>query len=860
MKGAIDEAVVEARELVRRYPDYAPGYYALGWVATRKGDWDEAVTQFGNAITQFGQATELDPKFADAHTSLGYALQRKGLPDQAIAAYHRAIRLKPDSALTHSNLGWSLISKGLADEAITSFRKAIELDPKYAPAYEGLGNALRSQEKLDEAIAEYRQATELDPKYGSAHRQLCDALRNQGKLEEARVVWERALESDPPDHDAWYGYAELCLFLDNEDAYRRNRTALLQRFGKTTDPVVAERTSRACLSLAAAGEELEQAVALADRAVTLGQDHEYYKFFMAAKALAEYRLGRCESALDWGKKAVERGVSIPTHLVLAMAHQRLGHAENARRSLVDGLNSHDWDKSSDGIMRALRREAEGLIAHLPAFLDGWYEPRATPAGELLKRGLIDEAASEARAIIRDHPDSAPPYFTLGQVASIKSEWDKAIAKFSKALELDPEFAEAHAGVGNALEKKGLLDQAIDAYRQAIRVKPDFALAHHNLGLVLDRQGLPHEAFEAYLQALRLEPGNAERRHRIDQAVHSLNNMAWGLATNPDPALRDASRAVKLAKEAVELRPENGAIWNTLGIAHYRTNNCEEAIAALEESIKLRNGGDGYDWFFLAMAHWQLGHREEARKWYDRAVGWFDAPGWHDKDVPRFHVEAAELLGVDDDYVRIARARLHICHSRWEQAAGEYASVTNLLPIRNCDVWSEHACLRLLVNDNEGYRQFCRQVIDHAGRTDDPFTAFVLARACAVSAEPVVEPERLVGWARQAADAEPMAPGRLHILGLAYYRAGKFESAVECADRSAKAGWQNSAEGALNELVLALSHHRMGHTAEARTWLAKARKRVEQFTPAAALLSQVPSPDWVEIQLLRLEAEELLKTE
>jgi hypothetical protein len=60
---------------------------------------------------------------------------------------------------------------------------------------------------------------------------------------------------------------------------------------------------------------------------------------------------------------------------------------------------------------------------------------------------------------------------------------------------------------------------------------------------------------------------------------------------------------------------------------------------------LRGGGDSADFFFLAMAHWQLGHRDEARKWYVKAIEWMDnyLPG--DKALRRFRAEAAELLGI-----------------------------------------------------------------------------------------------------------------------------------------------------------------------------------------------------------------------
>ena len=81
--------------------------------------------------------------------------------------------------------------------------------------------------------------------------------------EEARLIWQKSLDNDPPDHDAWYGYAELCLYLGQEDAYRHNRHALLERFGDTSDPIVAERTARACLLLPLPDEDLQRAAVLA---------------------------------------------------------------------------------------------------------------------------------------------------------------------------------------------------------------------------------------------------------------------------------------------------------------------------------------------------------------------------------------------------------------------------------------------------------------------------------------------------------------------------------------------------------------------------------------------------------------------
>jgi tetratricopeptide (TPR) repeat protein len=132
--------------------------------------------------------------------------------------------------------------------------------------------------------------------------------------------------------------------------------------------------------------------------------------------------------------------------------------------------------------------------------------------------------------------------------------------------------------------------------------------------------------------------------------NDLNGLAWNLATGDDPLRFDprvAGTAVELAAKAVALSPDRGDIRNTLGVARYRAGEWKGAIADLEKSIELRKGGDSNDWFFLAMAHWQLGYKDEARRWYERGVEWMDKNDPTNETLTRFRAEAAELLDVSE---------------------------------------------------------------------------------------------------------------------------------------------------------------------------------------------------------------------
>jgi Flp pilus assembly protein TadD len=112
-------------------------------------------------------------------------------------------------------------------------------------------------------------------------------------------------------------------------------------------------------------------------------------------------------------------------------------------------------------------------------------------------------------------------------------------------------------------------------------------------------------------------------------------------------VRDPRRAVDLARKAVELAPNEGNYWNTLGAAHYRVEEWKAAIEALEKSRQLvREAELSFDAFFLAMAHWQLGAKTEARTHYDQAVRWMEKNDPQNEELRRFRAEAEELLRIE----------------------------------------------------------------------------------------------------------------------------------------------------------------------------------------------------------------------
>jgi superkiller protein 3 len=354
---------------------------------------------------------------------------------------------------------------------------------------------------------------------------------------------------------------------------------------------------------------LPEAVAAFRKAVKLDPNY----------AQTHYNLGLVLRAQRKSHEAIAEYCKVleidPTHID---AHLELGAI------LCDDLR--DYDSAAAHIRKAIEIEPKSALA---------YHNLANP---LRAQGKVPEAIACYRKALEIDRRFVMAHLRLGEIlCDDLSDYDNAAACFRKAIDLDPNSDVAHSDHGVALIGQGKLPEAVARFRKAIELNPTSAHHRINLGKALWDQGKPDEAIDAYREALRREPGNAAARNLL---VSAVNTRAWALATDPDPRKRDPARAVDLARKGVGLAPRSASHWKTLGAAHYRAGNWEESRAALQKSLDLGRRGDSVVGFFLAMAHWRLGHEDEARRWYDRAAEWME------QSQPANRAEAAQLLGVE----------------------------------------------------------------------------------------------------------------------------------------------------------------------------------------------------------------------
>jgi Flp pilus assembly protein TadD len=170
--------------------------------STPRPQWAQELLNKAMSLSQ--EVLAIDPKHANAHGNLGYALGAVGDFDGAISEYRASIAADPQRASAHFNLGIHLSDKGgdMAG-AEAAFRAAISLDPQSpqsAAAHNAIHGLLKERRDTAGAVAALHAAIAADPQYGTAHYHLGLILEACGDDAGAEAAYRAAVTVDPQPH------------------------------------------------------------------------------------------------------------------------------------------------------------------------------------------------------------------------------------------------------------------------------------------------------------------------------------------------------------------------------------------------------------------------------------------------------------------------------------------------------------------------------------------------------------------------------------------------------------------------------------------------------------------------------------
>jgi tetratricopeptide (TPR) repeat protein len=346
-----------------------------------------------------------------------------------------------------------------------------------------------------------------------------------------------------------------------------------------------------------------------------------------------------------------------------------------------------------------------------------------------------------------------------------------------------------------------------------------------------------------------------------------------------------SDALEHLNVLVASRPGEWPLLYRRGRAHAGKGQWEQAIADYTRAIEL-GARDAEVYYHRAEAH------VERKQWVEAVADASTALelGAEELQARGQRAIAHRWLGRYDlmiaDYTRVlelypdqgvawsARGFAHAALGQWDRAEADYAKAHEVgtVPSFEC----QRVLLRLAVNDLPGYHKARAGLLEWAGPNPNPDTALWVAWACVLVPDAGADPARLLQLAERAAVVAPNTRDSLLIRGAALYRAGKCEEAVRVLDelRAVAQGAQTQGpssersspqafdETAYELFYLAMAHLRLGHADEARQWLDKGVRWMEQARlPKTEDGTDNPRYSWnrrVTSEVLRREAEALLQ--
>jgi tetratricopeptide (TPR) repeat protein len=195
---------------------------------------------------------------------------------------------------------------------------------------------------------------------------------------------------------------------------------------------------------------------------------------------------------------------------------------------------------------------------------------------LLRTGDLDAAEAEYERSLSLKP-SVRAWLGIAAVREGRSDWAGVLDARSAALELDPTDVTTAAAAVRAHYALGERDPARAIMEALLATDPESARAHANLAATAREAGDLEWAARHYRRALELQPD----RHS------AANNLAWILATAPDPALRDPDESIRLARDALgALEAPDPNYLDTLATGYAAAGRFDEAAATATRAIAL----------------------------------------------------------------------------------------------------------------------------------------------------------------------------------------------------------------------------------------------------------------------------------
>jgi tetratricopeptide (TPR) repeat protein len=437
------------------------------------------------AVDPLDKAMRVDPSDIRPHLVLGGALDRLKRTADAEAEWRAALAIDPDSAIALDSLSQDLIDAKDYASVVALLDKSGKERIRTPVQSLNLGIAYAGRVELDKAVNVLREGMNNNPDSLPIANELAVLLMLVGRDDQAYAVFDLALARHPDDEPTQILYLHTLVSSHSDKATELAHKLLAAHPDQWEvlylNAVLESRDG----DLAAARAHLERSVALNP---TSSQAHHEFGSVLSS-------LGELPAAREHLEKAIDLGDNQPeVEYDLAQVLKRLGETAQAKEK----LDIYQKLKSA----QSQRTQAAG---------------KAEVGDEAMKTGDTAKAVTLYKEALESNLDEPLLYYKLSSALDKSGDIDGERAALQRAIQLNPNLAEAQIQMGFLSARAGDLAQAEGFFRAAVKASPSHVVAWINLAATLASEAKLDEAKQAVGHALEIDPDNPQAR-RLSHAI------------------------------------------------------------------------------------------------------------------------------------------------------------------------------------------------------------------------------------------------------------------------------------------------------------------------------------------------------
>ncbi len=189
---------------------------------------------------------------------------------------------------------------------------------------------------------------------------------------------------------------------------------------------------------------------------------------------------------------------------------------------------------------------------------------------------LEQADQASRRALEIDPELAEAHASRGLTASMKKDYEEAEREFRTAMRLGPRLFEPYYYFARNCYAQGKLEDAVAWFEQASRVSPEDYQAPMLLASALNGLGLTPEAHAAYRRGLAAAEKHLE--------LHPEDSRAWYFGANALSQLQDRAKSIVWAERALALEGEEPQVLYNVACVYALVGEADKAVDCLERSI------------------------------------------------------------------------------------------------------------------------------------------------------------------------------------------------------------------------------------------------------------------------------------